>query len=978
MTITLFPLLYLTLELPKRIINDAIGSDGETVAFFGVALPQVTYLMALCGIFLLAVLVHGLMKMRINTMKGVLAERLLRRFRFTLIARILRFPAPYFERTSQGELVSMVTSESEPLGGLMGDAVAQPVLQAGQMITILGFLFVQSVTFGLAACALIPIQAWIIPKLQRQINLLNKKRVVQLRALAAEIGEGAAGSTALRTHGGWRYRMAMISDRLGRLYSIRFEIFQKKFFMKFANNFITQLTPFFFYAVGGYLVIKGEITFGALVAALAAYKDLSSPWKELLAYYTQYQDMSLRWQAITERFAPPGMIEATLFNETPDEIPSLAGDIELKDVSVRDDDGNAVLDKITVTLPAGSSVAITAPNDEDRRALCALLTRELTPSSGKVLIAGHDLSRLHQATVAARIGHATSRPALFFGTLGENILMPLKYQPKGIITQTDTIRESARAGNSTEPLDADWLDMAAARVSDADQLRNWWFDLVQGMGSADVLFRRGLDLRIDPEIQDRLAQALVDLRPEVAKALTASGLNDHAWVIHPATYNPAFPVIDNLLFGAPRRPITADVLAEQTKFLDLLAELTLEDDLLQLAVDIVEMLRQTFGFDGTDHPLFRKLGLDAGTYEAAISLIARQKDRSTLTAIEKAQLLIVPFAISAEKIGPAFPPEIIDRVLQMRHGHGDALRASMRDLFVPLVADQPVAGLSVLENALFGRVSEGAGRKGDELRLVVGNVLRQEGLESLVLSLIFDMPIALGGLNLPAQIAEPLAVSRAMIKCPDVLILDSVLSSHEASVRQDMYGRLRKLLPEATMICLERSFADPSSFDLQLELKQGRISAESDDITSEEDSAISVDQARKMRALEQTDLFNGLDRKQLRLLAFGARWYSAQRGEYVFHQNDQPTSGAYLIIEGEADLLMPQADGESRVVSAVGPGMLVGELGLIRNVPRALDMLATTDLSCLRISAEDFLAVVENDAATSYKLLQVVAGYLTS
>ena len=38
----------------------------------------------------------------------------------------------------------------------------------------------------------------------------------------------------------------------------------------------------------------GEITVGALVAALAAYKDLSNPWKELLAYYNQTQDMALR------------------------------------------------------------------------------------------------------------------------------------------------------------------------------------------------------------------------------------------------------------------------------------------------------------------------------------------------------------------------------------------------------------------------------------------------------------------------------------------------------------------------------------------------------------------------------------------------------------------------------------------------------------------------------------------------------------
>jgi len=286
-TLFLFPLLYLTLELPKQIINGAIGAASNQIPVFGFTFTQIEYLFALCGAFLLAVFCHGVLKMRINTMKGVLAERLLRRFRYSLIVRILRFPTPYLERTSQSELASMVNAESEPMGGLMGDALAQPVLQAGQMITILGFLFAQSVTFGVAACALIPLQAWLIPRLQRKVNQLNKQRAVQIRALATEIGEGAGGAGTLRINAGWRRHLAMVTDRLGRLFMLRFEVYQKKFFMKFINNFITQLTPFLFYAVGGYLVINGQISLGALVAALAAYKDLSSPWKELLAYYNQ-------------------------------------------------------------------------------------------------------------------------------------------------------------------------------------------------------------------------------------------------------------------------------------------------------------------------------------------------------------------------------------------------------------------------------------------------------------------------------------------------------------------------------------------------------------------------------------------------------------------------------------------------------------------------------------------------------------------
>jgi ABC-type multidrug transport system fused ATPase/permease subunit len=976
-TLTLMPLLYITLELPKRIINDAIGGD-SSVTYFGVTLTQIQFLSVLCGLFLFSIFLYGVMKMRINTMKGVLAERLLRRFRYTLIARILRFPAPYFERTSQGELVSMVTSESEPMGGLMGDAVAQPVLQAGQMLTILYFLFTQSITFGLAACALIPLQAWLIPRMQKQINLLNKKRVVQVRALAAEIGESATGSTALRTNGGWRYRLAMISDRLGRLYEIRFEVFQKKFFMKFLNNFITQLTPFFFYSIGGYLTIRGDITIGALVAALAAYKDLASPWKELLAYYNQSQDMALRWDTITERFAPTGMIDDALFNEDPGDIPPLFGDIELSNVTVLDDEENTVLDALNVTFPAGRTIAITASSDEDRRALADLLTRELTPSSGQVSIAGHSLSELHQATISARIGHATARPVMFLGSFGDNVLMPLKYQPLGDISDSAQSLESTRAGNSAEMLEADWLDLSSAGVSNTSELRSWWLQLVQSMGSADPLFRRGLDQRFNASDHPDLTTALIASRPAVATAIREAGLDANAWILDPNEYNPALPVAENLLYATPRAVITAEALEKQTEFLELLSTLNLEADLLQLAVDIVEMLRQTFGLDGTDHPLFRKLGLDLATYEKAVALIQKHRASAELTTAEKAQLLAVPFVLSAEKIGPAFPADIIARVLAIRRTHGPALQASMSALFTPIDVDSPIAGMTVLENALFGKISDNAGQRGEELRTVLAKVLHEAGLDGLVLGLIFDMPIALGGANLPALLAEPLSVSRATIKRPHVLVLDSVMGSYGAEARANIYQNLRTLLPDTTIICLASSFEDSAEFDLQFEMQKGRLVTDEDEAADDIDGSVSADLTRKLRALQQTDLFSGLDRKQLRLLAFGARWYSAKDGEYVFYKNDDPTSGAYLIVEGEADLILPKEDGDDLWIATSGAGKLVGELGLIKNEPRALDMRAKGDLTCLRIGAEEFLAVVENDASIAYKLLQVIAGYVSN
>ncbi|MCV3272068.1 ABC transporter transmembrane domain-containing protein [Roseobacter sinensis] len=978
-TSTLFPFLYLTLELPKRIINDAIGAQATSVAAFGLEFTQLGFLFLLCAAFLASVLAHGLLKMRINTQKGILSERLLRRLRYTLISRMLRFPKAYFRRTSQGELVAMITGETEPMGGMMGDALTQPVLQAGQMLTILIFLFLQSVWFGLAAVALIPLQAWLIPRLQRHINVMNKERIKEVRQLAALIGESAAGASELRIHGGWRYRLSAISHRLGIIFGIRLRIYRKKFFMKFLNNFITQLTPFFFFSVGGYLVINGAVSLGALVAALAAYKDLSAPWKELLAFYNQAQDMSLRWETVTEKFSPTGVIDEALLQGTPDEIPRLSGAIALSDVTVTDADGNPVLEKITARFAPGSLVAIDAPSVEDRQALADVLTREVIPASGGVTVGDQPLAGLHQSVIAARIGHAQRSPVLFRGSLEDNAVMPLKPHPGGEISEEmqRATEESARAGAGNDPVEADWLAPAVAGFETSGEVRAWWHRLLQGMGAADPLYRRALDQRLDDATSAELAEALVAARPKVWEAVVAAGLDRQVYRFDPDRYNPALPVTSNLLFATMRRSLSQADLAAQTDLFELIRALGLEADLLELSRDVIALLHRIFGTDGTEHPLFRKLGLDPHLFEQSVALVLgrRAAGAKPLSDAEKTLLMTVPAHISAEQIGPTFTEEMQSRILDLRKANGFDARSVLLSLYAPLKPDKIAPGLTVLENALFGKISDGAGGRADELRRIAATVLDAAGLRLPITELIYDLPLSLGGADLPAVFAEPLAISRAAIKRPDILILDNVLKGEAAGDRAAALKRLRALLPETTMLYLGDSFDTYDGFDSHLEIRQGRMVSAEDVGRGVEEGAASADLLRKVRALETTPLFSGLNRKQLRLLAFGARWFSASAGDVIFRKADMPTDGAYMILSGEAVLYHPE-DGEAAApVAEVGPGTLVGELGVIRNVPRALTMQAKTDVKALRLGAEELLSVIENDAATAFKLLQVVAGY---
>lgn len=979
-TLLTFPILYVSLELPKRIINDAIGGSVEGVDILGISFTQVQFLLLMCGGFILAVLANGLLKMCLSTMKGVLSERLLRRFRYQLLSRILRFPKPYFRSTSQGELVSMVTSEAEPLGGFMGDMLSQPVLQAGQMLTILLFLFAQSVWFGLAAIALIPLQAWIIPMLQRQINLLNKSRIQEVRRLAADIGETAAGVSDIRINGGLRYRSSLFSSRLGKLYDIRFAIYQKKFFMKFLNNFINQLTPFFFYSVGGYLAIKGYITVGALVAALAAFKDMSSPWKELLTYYNTTQDVALRWEAVIERFGPSPLVEEHLFEGTPEGVSSLKGDIQISDVTVCDEEGQTVLQDINLIIPQGARVAIKTDSETAALAFADLLTREVIVKRGSVKIAGQDLNSLHQATLANCIGYAHSNPHILKGTLGDNILMPFKNKPiQGAELDSDIASFRAKAeqsGNSTDPFDSDWIDPGIAGLDSADEIREWWFQLVQAMGVDDFMVRRTLRSCLELAGREKLADAIVRLRPEIARRLIKAGLDDVVHVFHPDKFNPVSPLGSNLLYALPKDALTQVSLSQNEDFLRIIGEQGIADELLQMSGTLIENLMATFGNDGTDHPLFRRLNLQETLYQRLATIIIKRRavGDAKLPHEDYALLLTVPFAFSAEQMGPAFSEAFKERVLQIRKTSAVQMVQQLGGLFEPINPQKYIPIMTVMGNAIFGRISRMAGAREELIEDIVVQVLCEHGLRRLAAESIHDLATSSGGDNLPAIFRERIAFSRAAIKKPDVLILANTLASHDSETRELMRERVSQLLPDTTKIFIENKIKNPQRYDLFVEIIDGRIDGGAR-LAAEQDEDASQDLNRKIAEIAKTELFGALDRKQQRLLAFGATWYKAEPGRKIFTEQEE-ADAAYLCIKGLAGLYWTVEDDENRLISQIVPGRLIGDLSVILNERRSLDLVAIEESLFLRIGASELMAIIESDALVASSLMRSVAGNL--
>ena len=174
--------------------------------------------------------INGGFKYYINTLKGRLGERMLRRFRFQLYHRMLRFPLSQFSKTSSAQIIPMITSECESLGGFIGDAFVTPVFQGGTLLTIIFFMFMQDPVLGAAAVALYPLQGYVIPKLQRKVNQLGKRRVRTVREVADRVHESAAGIVDIHANDAVKLQLTAFAHLMGTIYDITIRDLSAKIF----------------------------------------------------------------------------------------------------------------------------------------------------------------------------------------------------------------------------------------------------------------------------------------------------------------------------------------------------------------------------------------------------------------------------------------------------------------------------------------------------------------------------------------------------------------------------------------------------------------------------------------------------------------------------------------------------------------------------------------------------------------------------
>ena len=834
-TLVSFPFLYYSLDLPKLIVNRAISGKDFPQKFMGWDFDQIPYLLVLCCIFFALVLINGWFKLHLNVRKGQVGERMLRRLRYQLYERVLRFPLHHFDRTATGQVIAMMTGELEPVGGFIGDAFALPISQGGTLLTIFVFMFVQDPILGAAAVAFYPLQGYLIPKMQRIIRRLGRERVRKVRGLSDRIAETVAARAEIRANDAAVYQLSDISQRLGEIYDIRFEIYNRKFFVKFLNNLIGNLTPFLFFLIGGYFVIKAELSFGALVAVLAAYKDLSSPWKELLDFYQNQQDVAIKYEQVVEQFQVPDMVDNRSLLEAPEKVEPLHGEVTAANIGLVDDDGILLLEGVNFDFSLGTDIAIVGQSNSGRNLIPQLFARLVTPTSGRLVIGETDLNSVPLAVSGRRIGYVGPITYLLSTSVRDNLLLGLRHRPNrlpddgsaGEQSRAREIEEARKSGNIDYDIAADWIDYQQAGVLDAAGLELRMAEVLRLVDLEEDVHLFGLRGRLDPDRQPE-ATRLIKARRVLAERLEAGGLAHLVERFDPERYNTNSPVSANLLFGTPIGPVfEGDGLARNVYVQKVLDEVGLTPDLLEVGAGVARMMIELFTGLHPEHALFEEFSFisadDLPVFEGILK-------RMEIAGVEK--LLQPPrerlLSLAFKLVAARDPLDLIDekmqqRILEARRAFAAGLPEELRGCVEFFDPERYNAAASVQENVLFGTIVRGESGGRERVHAAITEVLDELGLRRTLIEVGLDYPVGTGGSRLSEAQRQKLAVAGAVLKRPDLMALNDATAVLDGATETALLDRLKAEFAGRSLVWSLHRPRLASAFDRVLVMEHGRL-----------------------------------------------------------------------------------------------------------------------------------------------------------
>ena len=357
-----------------------------------------------------------------NYIQGFIMATVTNRFskdlRSKISVKINKLPLSYFDNSTIGDILSRVTNDVDTLGQNLSDSIVT-IIRA--LTTFLGAIIMMFYTNGILAIVSVlssvigfSLMVIIIRKSQKYFLSVQEG----LGNINGHIEEVFSSQNIVRVYNATEE----MTNKFDKLNDSLFEDSRKsQFYSGLMHPIMGFIGNFGYVAVsiiGSILVLKGDISFGVIVAFMIYVRMFTGPLTQFAQTFSLLQSASAASERVFEFLEEKEMTDESNLKIVDNNI---KGNLEFKNVKFGYNDDKIIIKDFNANVKEGQKIAIVGPTGVGKTTMVKLLMRFYDVNSGEILVDGNNIKDFKRGDLRRMFGMVLQDTWLFGGTVKENI-----------------------------------------------------------------------------------------------------------------------------------------------------------------------------------------------------------------------------------------------------------------------------------------------------------------------------------------------------------------------------------------------------------------------------------------------------------------------------------------------------------------------------------------------------------------------------
>ena len=417
-----------TTEIYTGLMNKINGTGGIDFAKIGKIILFALGLYAVSALFSM---------IQSYIMAGV-AQKTTYKIRNELTEKINKLPMKYFDKRTNGEVLSIISNDVDTLSTGLNQSITQIITSIFTIIGILVMMLSISWEMTLVSLLILPISAVILKKVIGKSQKYFVKQQEYLGHVNGQVEEVYGGHNIVKVFGRENEAIKEFEKDNQELYKSGWRSQFLSGLMYPLMNFVGNVGYVAVAILGGYFAVKGRITVGNIQSFIQYNKQFTQPIGQVAQISSTIQSMLAAAERIFGFLEEKEEVEDV---KKPLSTDGLKGNIKFEHVHFGYDQEKTIINDFNADVKDGQKIAIVGPTGAGKTTMVKLLMRFYDVNSGAILLDGHNIKEFKRGELRKMFGMVLQDTWLFGGTIKENI----KYS-KPDATDSEVI-EAAKAAH---------------------------------------------------------------------------------------------------------------------------------------------------------------------------------------------------------------------------------------------------------------------------------------------------------------------------------------------------------------------------------------------------------------------------------------------------------------------------------------------------------------------------------------------------